>query len=148
MSDVNLSTSGPPETILPPEEGDVIAALERAHAQSAEQRRAAVAAIVADHPRSSTAWAALGALGRDHIERYAAYRVGYHRGLDRLRQNGWRGTGYVRWRHDTNRGFLAALEGLRAMAEAIGEHDEAERCALFLRQLDPTWPPADLTNAS
>jgi hypothetical protein len=29
------------------------------------------------------------------------------------------------------------------MAEAIGEDDEAERCALFLRQLDPTWPPAE-----
>jgi hypothetical protein len=27
------------------------------------------------------------------------------------------------------------------MAAAIGEEDEAERCALFLRQLDPGWPP-------
>jgi hypothetical protein len=69
--------------------------------------------------------------------------VGYHRGLDRLRASGWRGSGYVRWRHPQNRGFLRALDGLRIDAEAIGEADEAERCALFLRQLDPDWPPAD-----
>ena len=24
----------------------------------------------------------------------------------------------------------------------IGEVDEAERCAIFLRQLDPEWPPS------
>ena len=63
--------------------------------------------------------------------------------LDRLRQSGWRGNGYVRWCHETNRGFLRALDGLRATAERIGEADEAERCALFLRQLDPDWPPED-----
>ena len=78
---------------------------------------------------------------RAAVEAYAAFRVGYHRGLDRLRQSGWRGTGYVRWEHETNRGFLRALEGLRAAAATIGETDEAERCDLFLHQLDPTWPP-------
>jgi hypothetical protein len=25
------------------------------------------------------------------------------------------------------------------MAAEIGEHEEAERCAVFLRQLDPAW---------
>lgn len=145
MSDVHLSSSGPPETILPPEEGTVTADLEAATALNADDRRAAVAAIVAANPRSLEGWAALGALGRDDMERYAAYRVGYHRGLDRLRQNGWRGSGYVRWRYETNRGFLRALEGLRAQAVAIGETDEAERCAIFLRQCDPTWPPTELT---
>jgi len=50
----------------------------------------------------------------------------------------------VRWRAPTNRGFLRSLEGLRAAAAAIGEVDEEERCALFLRQLDPDWPPAEL----
>jgi hypothetical protein len=70
--------------------------------------------------------------------------VGYHRGLDRLRGSGWRGSGYVRWRHDTNRGFLRSLAGLQSTAAAIGERDEAERCAVFLQQLDPEWPPAAL----
>jgi len=45
----------------------------------------------------------------------------------------------VRWRHETNRGFLRALEGLRRSAEEIGESDEAERCEQFLMQLDPAW---------
>jgi len=64
--------------------------------------------------------------------------------LDTLRQNGWRGSGFVRWQHESNRGFLRALNGLAKRAAAIGELDEAERCELFLRQLDPSWPPSDL----
>jgi hypothetical protein len=103
-----------------------------------------VAATVARWPRFLDGWARLGDNGRDVMERYAAYRVGYHRGLDRLRANGWRGSGYVRWTSPTNRGFLRALAGLQATAAEIGEDDEAERCAMFLRQLDPAWPPAEL----
>lgn len=131
MTNVNLS-SGLPETVLPPEPADVIDAL-----AVAGEDRSAVASVAARHPRSLVAWAKLGDLGRDEIERYACYRVGYHRGLDTLRANGWRGSGYVRWRNETNRGFLRSLRGLQAMAEAIGEVDEAERCTHFLAQLDP-----------
>ena len=40
--------------------------------------------------------------------------------------------------------FLRALHGLSVAAARIGERDEQERCELFLRQLDPAWPPADL----
>jgi hypothetical protein len=105
---------------------------------------AAVAEVAARYPTCLAAWATLGELalgdGRP-VEAYAYFRVGYHRGLDRLRQSGWRGSGYVRWRHPTNQGFLRALDGLRASAAAIGEHDEEERCAEFLRQLDPEWSP-------
>jgi len=147
MSDqrpVNLSTSGPPETILPSEPTRLRDRLDEALAQPEDQRRDAVAAIVADHPRFLDGWARLGQLGRDPIERYAAFRVGYHRGLDGLRLNGWRGSGYVRWSHPENRGFLRAVDGLRASAAEIGETEEEERCALFLQQLDPDWPPADL----
>ena len=139
---VNMTASGPPETVLDDEPTDALAALDGALARPEAERREAVATVVARWPRFLDAWARLGALGRDDVERYAAYRVGYHRGLDRLRASGWRGSGYVRWRHPQNRGFLRALDGLRASAEAIGEADEAERCAVFLRQLDPDWPPS------
>jgi hypothetical protein len=135
---VNLSASGPPETVLDPEPAEALQRLEEAEALEGEERRTAVSSVVASFPRCLEAWARLGDLARDEIEAYAAFRVGYHRGLDRLRANGWRGTGYVRWRHPENQGFLRALDGLRLTAGSIGETDEAERCAQFLQQLDPS----------
>jgi hypothetical protein len=147
MSDprpVNLTPTGPPETILPPPAAEAGRALDEAMARPEAARRDAVAAVVARFPRFVDAWARLGQLARDDIERYACFRVGYHRGLDTLRANGWRGSGFVRWQHETNRGFLRSLEGLRDAAARIGENDEEERCALFLRQLDPTWPPPSI----
>lgn len=146
MSDrpVQLSTSGPPETVLDAEPDALLDALADAWATDGDDRRTAVARVVAANPRFLDGWARLGQLGRDDVEAYAAFRVGYHRGLDRLRANGWRGSGYVRWSHPENRGFLRALHGLADTAGRIGETDEAERCSLFLRQLDPAWPPADL----
>jgi hypothetical protein len=132
-------TQGPPETVLPPEPVEALAALDAALAAEPERRRTAVAAVVARWPRFLDAWARLGELARDDVEAYAYFRVGYHRGLDRLRQSGWRGSGYVRWRHPTNQGFLHALDGLREKAGAMGEEDEEQRCAEFLRQLDPEW---------
>jgi len=132
-------TSGSPETVLDPLEPALAAALDAARALPADQRRDAVAAVAARDPRCLEAWAELAELGRDPIERYAYARVGYHRGLDALRAAGWRGSGHVRWRHDSNRGFLRSLHGLELAAAAIGETDEEQRCALFLRQLDPEW---------
>jgi hypothetical protein len=143
MSDqpINMS-SGLPTTVLPaPSPGDA-QRLAEALAQPDDERRAAVAAVVAASPRLLAGWAELGDLGRDTIERYAAYRVGYHRGLDTLRANGWRGSGYVRWSEPTNLGFLRSLRGLGEMAAEIGENDEAERIHLFLLQLDPSGIPA------
>jgi uncharacterized protein DUF3151 len=136
--DVSL-TPGIPETVLAPEPRDAVEALTTALASPPDQRRDAVAGVVARWPRFLDAWARLGQLARDDVEAYAYFRVGYHRGLDRLRQSGWRGSGYVRWAHETNRGFLRALDGLRASAEAIGEIDEEQRCAEFLHQLEPSW---------
>jgi hypothetical protein len=138
MADVSLSR-GLPETVLPPEPAPALAALEEALAVPAERRREAVAAVVERWPRFLDGWARLGQLARDEVEAYAYFRVGYHRGLDTLRQNGWRGSGYVRWRNETNRGFLRALDGLREAAAAIGETEEEQRCAMFLHQLDPDW---------
>jgi len=136
-----LMSHGLPSTVLPPADPTAAAALRDALALEGDDRRTALAAIAALWPRSSDAWAELGDVGRDDIERYAYYRVGYHRGLDNLRANGWRGSGYVRWSEPTNRGFLRALAGLGAMAAAIGETDEADRVATFLVQLDPDGPP-------
>lgn len=144
MSEVTLTPSGPPETVIAPEPAEQQAALQEALATAADERHQAVSAVVARWPRSLTGWAALGDCGRDAVESYAAYRVGYHRGLDALRASGWRGSGYVRWEHADNRGFLRALDGLQRRAAEIGEDDEATRCAHFLKQLDPAWPPADL----
>ena len=142
MSDerpVSLSSQGPPSTVLDPEPEDARLALEDALGRPAGERHAALGAVCARWPRFLDAWARLGDASADDVEAYAYFRVGYHRGLDRLRQSGWRGAGYVRWQYETNRGFLRALEGLRASAEAIGEADEALRCGEFLRQLDPGW---------
>ena len=143
MTDVHLTPAGPPETVLDAEPEEVRRALEHALAVDGD-RRSAVSAVVARFPRFLDGWARLGELGRDDVEGYAAFRVGYHRGLDRLRANGWRGSGPVRWVHAENRGFLRALSGMERAAGAIGERDEEERCRLFLHQLDPAWPPADL----
>jgi len=133
-----LTPQGPPRTVLPAEDAAIRHAAQQAVSAPAEQQRALAAAVVAAHPRSLVAWCTLGDVATDTVERYAAYRVGYHRGLDTLRANGWRGSGYVRWSDETNRPFLGCLRGLGAMAAAIGETDEAERIALFLAQLDPT----------
>ena len=136
-------SEGLPSTVLPELDPALRQRLAAALAEPPDIRRDSVAAVVADNPRVLEAWAALGDVGRDVIERYAAYRIGYHRGLDSLRANGWRGSGYVRWADETNRGFLGSLRGLGEMAEAIGEDDEAERISVFLAQLDPSGvPPA------
>lgn len=102
-----------------------------------------VAGVARGHPSCLAAWARLGedALrqGRN-VDAYAFFRVGYHRGLDRMRGSGWRGAGRVPWSHEGNRGFLRSLRGLGEAAAAIGEHDEATRCAEFFAQLAPDAP--------
>jgi hypothetical protein len=136
---ISMSPQGPGETILERESPEVLSDLADALAHPEADRRDEVAAVVGRHPRFLDAWARLGELARDDVEAYACFRVGYHRGLDRLRQAGWRGSGYVRWRHEPNRGFLRALDGLRGTAVRIGETDEAVRCDEFLHQLEPDW---------
>lgn len=139
MSDmpVNMSASGLPQTVLPADPPEIVHRLTQALGLDEARRRDAVASVVASSPRCLTGWANLGDMARDDIEAYACYRVGYHRGLDALRAHGWRGSGYVRWAEPTNQGFLRCLAGLARIAERIGETDEAERCRLFLMQLDP-----------
>ena len=141
MTEVHLSSSGPGETVLDPEPRELRDALEAALAEPRAARRDAVSAVVGRDPRFLEGWAALGELARDEVEAYADFRVGYHRGLDRLRAAGWRGSGYVRWEHPENQGFLRCLQGLQRAATALGEDDEADRCRTFLAQLDPNLEP-------
>jgi hypothetical protein len=99
------------------------------------------AEVAATHPTSSLAWAVLAESALQDgvvITGYAYARTGYHRGLDQLRRNGWKGFGPVPWAHEPNRGFLRSLHALGRAAAAIGEHDEATRCRDFLRDSDPT----------
>ena len=140
-SPVNVSGMGPPNVVLPAVDNSMQAALDAALGSSDRDRRDAVARVVADHPRYLAAWAALGDVARDTVESYMAYRVGYHRGLDALRQNGWKGSGYVRWSAVSNHGFLNCLDGLARTAALIGETDEATRCTQFLLQCDPNGKP-------
>lgn len=96
--------------------------------------------VAADFPDSSLAWAVLAdqAWGEKRvIESYAFARVGYHRGLDSLRKNGWKGFGPVPWNHEPNQGFLRCLNALSRSANVIGETAEATRCAQFLTDCDP-----------
>lgn len=122
---------GPEPTLLPPE-----TEVNQQLALGAEALD-----LVARHPTSSLLWAVLAdeawAEGRT-IDSYAYARVGYHRGLDALRRNGWRGTGPIPWEHEPNRGFLRSLYALGRASAAIGEPDEPERIEKFLADSDPT----------
>ena len=140
-------TAGLGETVLPPVPGEHAEHLKAARTvEDEEARREAMSRVIGRLPTYLDAWADLGDGARDEIEAYAYYRVGYHRGLDALRAAGWRGSGYVRWRHESNRGFLRSLIGLADAAERIGEQSEAERCRTFAAQLDPEWAATDTTS--
>src|SRR6201987_312515 len=96
--------------------------------------------VAAAHPSASVAWAALAeeALADDKaITAYAYARTGYHRGLDQLRRNGWKGFGPVPYSHEPNRGFLRCVAALAKAADAIGETDEYARCLDLLDDFDP-----------
>lgn len=94
--------------------------------------------VVRSHPASPAAWAALTEWakgeGTDDVTVYAYARVGYHRSLDLLRRNGWKGNGPVPWAHLPNRGFLTCLGLLALAARDIGEDHEWERCRDFLAE--------------
>lgn len=128
----HLPVNEPMETIIQEPPGSLQALMEEDAAE-----------VAARFPECLTAWATLGesalAAGRK-VEAYAYFRVGYHRGLDRIRKAGWRGSGWVPWKDEGNRGFLRSLRGLAAAANAIGEQGEANRCSEFLREIAPDAP--------
>lgn len=109
------------------------------------QSRESLEAAVSENLKDSGAWAALAevllAEGQP-VQAYACARTGYHRGLDALRGNGWRGTGPVPWSHEPNQGVLRAIGALVQTARALGEDDEVVRCLNLLHDCDPAAAPA------
>ncbi|WP_313547358.1 DUF3151 domain-containing protein [Corynebacterium sp.] len=71
------------------------------------------------------------------ITAYAFARTGYHRGLDRLRGNGWKGWGPVPFDHEPNQGVLRAIAALGHASQAIGEDEEYDRLRQMLSDADP-----------
>jgi Protein of unknown function (DUF3151) len=121
---VNLF-GGPPATLLPP--------FEEAEALVADG--AAPVEVAAKYPAFSLAWALLAEAALDGgrpVEAYAYARTGYHRGLDALRRNGWKGHGPIPWSHEPNQGFLRCLAALARAAGEINETEEEARCWSFL----------------
>lgn len=100
--------------------------------------------IAARHLDSSLCWAILseGSLAARSADAeliaYAFARTGYHRGLDTLRRNGWKGSGPIPWEHEPNRGFLRCLAMLATVSERLGDDEERDRCWQFLRDSSET----------
>ncbi|AKK02470.1 DUF3151 domain-containing protein [Corynebacterium epidermidicanis] len=89
------------------------------------------------NPANPLAWALLAEGATDPLVRYAFARTGYHRGLDALRGNGWKGFGPVPWSHEPNRGVLRSIAQLALAARAIDEESEYDRCRALLSDCDP-----------
>ncbi|HET9080448.1 MAG TPA: DUF3151 domain-containing protein [Trebonia sp.] len=125
MSDhVNLFGE-PPDTLLPA----------HAEAEALIASGTAPAEVAARYPDFALAWAMLAEAaleGGRPVEAYAYARTGYHRSLDALRRNGWKGHGPVPWSHEPNRGFLRSLAALARAAGEINEADEEQRCWTFV----------------
>jgi hypothetical protein len=135
-----------PSVLLPPDTDRAVAALAEAlrlSDDSSSERYDVLTAVARSWPAFVGGWAELAraarALGRE-VEAYAFARTGYHRALDRLRGNGWRGMGLVPWAHEPNRTTLLAFHELMRAAELIGETAEVTRLRQLLLDSDPTDP--------
>jgi uncharacterized protein DUF3151 len=119
----------PSETLLPTDSGAALLD-EGRDAQN----------VAAAHPDSTLAWAMLAEAaldeGRD-LEGYAFARTSYHRSLDMLRRNGWKGHGPIPWSHVPNHGFLRSLAALATASERFDDETEAQRCREFLFESSP-----------
>lgn len=96
------------------------------------------------HPASPLVWATLAeraiATASSDEEKAAAYgfaRTGYHRSLDRLRGNGWKGWGPVPFEHEPNQGVLRAIAALGHASQMIGDQEEYDRIRQMLSDADP-----------
>lgn len=123
---------GPPPVLLPA----------NATADAALERGDDPRDVAAAHPAYPAVWAvlAVGAAADNRtIEAYAYGRTGYHRGLDALRKNGWKGYGPVPGDHLGNVGFLTCVLVLAHAANDIGEEEEGKRLTDLLSECDPTF---------
>lgn len=108
--------------------------------------------VATEHPESPLVWALLAEAAlkkaetkaaadtpheRSYLVAYAFARTGYHRGLDLLRANGWKGWGPVPFDHKPNQGVLRAIAVLAHSARAIGETEEYDRLRQMLSDADP-----------
>jgi|TARA_B100000902_G_scaffold26900_1_gene32425 hypothetical protein len=149
MNEVKLNRGGLPETILPAEDSEILDGIEEALSSGSpsetndpfiiSQVINKLLKLVEAYPDSIAIWTQLGVLSPERMKGYAFFRLAYHRGLDALRKNGWRGSGFVRWEHPSNQSFLRALHGLQMLSKEIGDDEEAARCHHFLFQLEPRW---------
>lgn len=96
------------------------------------------------HPEVPALWAGLAEAGlrgstdaANLAQTYAFARTGYHRSLDTLRANGWKGWGPVPFSHEPNQGVLRAIAALARASQAIGDTAEYERCRQMLSDADP-----------
>ena len=89
-----------------------------------------LAAGIVAHPDSPLLWALLaeqelnqqeGSEPSAFITAYAYARTGYHRSLDRLRGNGWKGWGPVPFSHEPNQGVLRAIACLLYTSDAADD---------------------------
>ena len=139
MNEVTFNKGKIPETRLPDEDPLFEQEIKRIRVNQSADIRSMLLALASKNPESIGIWCVLGISSSEMMESYSYFRVAYHRGLDSLRKNGWRGSGFVRWEHVSNRYFLFALNQLAEISNEIGDYAEAERCSLFLRQLEPAW---------
>src|SRR5699024_7003920 len=93
--------------------------------------------VVAAQPASVLGWARLAEEQLNdgsNVEGYASARTSYHRSLDLLRANGWKGHGPVPWAHEPNGVFLRAMAMLHEDSERLVDNVEARRCRRFMRE--------------
>ena len=135
MTSTRTCSAGPPPTLLPDDPGPRRAARERRPGRRGRRRPTrSPRSPGRPSPTRRTRAAPI-------VESYAYARVGYHRGLDRLRRSGWKGHGPVPVGARAQP-RLPALARTRSAGPpaTIGETAEADRCATFLRDSTPRRP--------
>lgn len=105
--------------------------------------RAAVRSVVAGHPSSPLAWAALADLADSEgnaIGAFAYAAVAVDLAREQLTASGWQPGDVVPWSDEPNRAYLRALDAQRRAALALGLDDHASKLAEELAAADAEAP--------